>query len=65
MRKSMSLLAGLLLMTAAGLAQQAQPTIVAEGGALDERASARVLYWNTKADTHSYFSLRFPLSLLE
>ncbi len=50
MKKVMALLAGLLLMTAAGLAQQTQPTIVAEGGAPDERASARVLYWNTKVD---------------
>ncbi len=50
MKKAISLLAGFLFMTAASLAQQAKPTIVAEGGAPDERASARVLYWNTKAD---------------
>jgi len=31
-------------------AQQAKPTIVAEGGSPDDRGSARVLYWNTKAD---------------
>jgi hypothetical protein len=29
-------------------AQQPQPTIVADGGQPDDRASARVLYWNTK-----------------
>lgn len=29
-------------------AQQPQPTIVTEGGQPDDRASARVLYWNTK-----------------
>jgi hypothetical protein len=28
-------------------AQQSKPTVVAEGGQLDDRASARVLYWNT------------------
>jgi len=31
-------------------AQQPQPTVVAEGGQPDDRASARVLYWNTKKD---------------
>lgn len=28
-------------------AQQSKPTVVAEGGEPDDRASARVLYWNT------------------
>jgi hypothetical protein len=28
-------------------AQQSKPVIVAEGGQPDNRASARVLYWNT------------------
>jgi len=28
-------------------AQQSKPTVVAEGGQPDDRASARVLYWNT------------------
>ena len=28
-------------------AQQSKPAIVAEGGQPDDRASARVLYWNT------------------
>ncbi len=50
MKKAMSLLAGFLFVAVAGVTQQAKPTIVAEGGAPDERASARVLYWNTKAD---------------
>jgi len=31
-------------------AQQPKPVIVAEGGTPDDRASARVLYWNTKKD---------------
>ncbi len=50
MKKGMTLIAGILLAATAGLAQQTKPTIVAEGGSPDERASARVLYWNTKAD---------------
>ena len=32
-------------------AQQAKPTMVAEDGGLQERGSARVLYWNTRANT--------------
>jgi hypothetical protein len=32
-------------------AQQAKSTIIAEGGTPDERASARVLYWNQKTDS--------------
>ncbi len=32
-------------------AQQLKPAMVAEDGAVQERGSARVLYWNTKADT--------------
>ena len=31
-------------------AQQPKPTLVAEGGQPDDRASARVLYWNTVKD---------------
>ncbi len=31
-------------------AQQSKPTLVAEGGQPDDRASARVLYWNTVKD---------------
>ncbi len=33
------------------LAQQQRPAMVAEDGTPQERGSARVLYWNTKADT--------------
>ena len=44
MKKGTSLIAGILLMASVGLPQQAKPILVAEGGALDERASARVLY---------------------
>ena len=40
----------LLILVAGALAQGAKSTIIAEGGNPDERASARVLYWNTKAD---------------
>jgi hypothetical protein len=32
-------------------AQQSKPAIVAEGGQPDDRASVRVLYWNTKRNT--------------
>lgn len=47
-----SLLPGVMLVltTMAG-AQAQQPVIVAEGGAPDDRASVRVLYWNTQANT--------------
>jgi hypothetical protein len=41
-------LAGFLLMALIPAhAQQSQPTVIAEGGEPDDRASARVLYWNT------------------
>jgi hypothetical protein len=40
-----------LLLTATAQAQQAKPTIVAEGGGPDDYASARVLYWNEKTDS--------------
>jgi len=43
------LLVGMLL-AASVLAQQSEKRIVAEGGGPDDRASARVLYWNQKAD---------------
>ena len=46
-----SLLAGvMLLFTLNAEGQQQMPKIVAEGGTPDERASARVLYWNTQTD---------------
>jgi hypothetical protein len=40
----------LLILVAGAAAQEARSAIIAEGGNPDERASARVLYWNTKAD---------------
>ena len=46
-----SLLAGvMLLLTLNSGAQQQRPKIVAEGGTPDDRASARVLYWNTQTN---------------
>jgi hypothetical protein len=36
-----------LLSSIPAFAQQPKPTVVAEGGTPDDRASARVLYWNT------------------
>jgi hypothetical protein len=45
------LLAGvILLFTLNGQGQQPRPKIVAEGGTPDDRASARVLYWNTQTN---------------
>jgi len=40
-----------VLLAATASAQQPKPTIVAEGGGLDDYASARVLYWNEKTDS--------------
>ena len=40
-----------LLLVASVQAQQPKPTIVAEGGGVDDYGSTRVLYWNTKIDT--------------
>lgn len=40
-----------VLLAAIAPAQQPKPTIVAEGGGLDDYASARVLYWNQKTDS--------------
>ena len=49
--KTRSLLLALpCFLALAALAQQPQPAIVAEGGGPDDRASARMLYWNTKLD---------------
>jgi hypothetical protein len=46
-----SLVVGVMLLFALnGAGQQPKPKIVAEGGAADDRASARVLYWNTQTD---------------
>jgi Protein of unknown function (DUF2911) len=43
--------AAIVLLANAVQAQQAKPTIVAEGGGVDDCASARVLYWNQKTDS--------------
>jgi hypothetical protein len=49
--KIQSLLAGVILLFSLNVgAQEQRPKIVAEGGAPDDRASARVLYWNTQTD---------------
>lgn len=49
--KTRVVLAGIaLLLATAGRAQQAQKTLMAEGGGPDDRASARVLYWNLKVN---------------
>ena len=45
------LAAGIVCLATAVQAQQAKPTIVAEGGGPDDCASARVLYWNQKTDS--------------
>jgi hypothetical protein len=46
-----SLLAGVILLLSLNAeGQQQRPKIVAEGGTPDDRASARVLYWNTQSD---------------
>jgi hypothetical protein len=49
--KIYSLLAGVLLLSTLNAeGQQQRPKIVAEGGTPEDRASARVLYWNTQTD---------------
>jgi len=45
------LLSGILLVALAASGQQQNPKIVAEGGTPDDRASARVLYWNTQTNS--------------
>ena len=40
-----------LCFTLALWAQQPKPAMVAEDGGLQERGSARILYWDTKANT--------------
>ncbi len=50
MKTRLSLALGIFLLGAMGFAQQTKPTIVAEGGGVDDYGSTRVLYWNTKAD---------------
>jgi len=41
----------IVLLATSAVAQQTGPTISAEGGPPDDRASARVLYWNDKANS--------------
>lgn len=48
MRTALGFMVALFVVPALG--QQSQPALVAEGGQPDDRASARVLYWNTKQD---------------
>ena len=50
MVKRAALVASVVLITLSAWAQQSKPVIVAEGGQPDDRASARVLYWNTKVN---------------
>jgi DUF2911 family protein len=51
MKIGVILIATLLLAACTASGQQAKPTIIAEGGGLDDYASARVLYWNQKTDS--------------
>lgn len=51
MKIRLSLSLSILLFAAVALAQQPKPTIVGEGGGVDDYGSTRVLYWNTKADS--------------
>ena len=51
MKKSLWLAAFALALAVNLPAQQAKKGIVAEGGGADERASARVLYWNEATDS--------------
>lgn len=51
MRNGALFLAFALLFATTAPAQQARKGIIAEGGSPDERASARVLYWNQQTDS--------------
>ena len=54
------LLGSAILFGISAFAQQAKPTIVAEGGDPDDRASARVLYWNQKSDSSAgWFAINY------
>ncbi len=50
MRRYAMLVGVMLLFTLIAQSQQ-KPKVVAEGGTPDDRASARVLYWNTQSDS--------------
>jgi len=51
MKVRLRLCMAFVFVAAGALGQQPKSVIVAEGGTPDDRASARVLYWNTKADS--------------
>jgi hypothetical protein len=51
MKLSPMLTAAITLLAVVVQGQQAKPTIVAEGGGVDDYASARVLYWDQKTDS--------------
>ena len=51
MRTHLPLPAVIAILAAGAMAQQPKSLFVAEGGTPDDRASARVLYWNTKTDS--------------
>jgi len=48
--KTRSLPTGLVVLLALTATAQEKKGIIAEGGSPDDRASARVLYWDQKAD---------------
>jgi hypothetical protein len=49
--KRNAMLVGVILLSTFIAESQQKPKIVAEGGTPDDRASARVLYWNTQTDS--------------
>jgi DUF2911 family protein len=51
MRIRLMLIASMVLLALSSTAQEKKKGIVAEGGDTDDRASARVLYWDQAADT--------------
>ena len=58
--KTYSLLTGLVVSLALTATAQEKKGIIAEGGSPDDRASARVLYWDQKADASAgWFSIDY------
>jgi hypothetical protein len=58
--KTGSLLTGLAVLLALTATAQEKKGIIAEGGSPDDRASARVLYWDQKADASAgWFSIDY------
>ena len=58
--KTRSLLTGLTVLLALTATAQEKKGIIAEGGSPDDRASARVLYWDQKADASAgWFSIDY------